>query len=471
MLPPGLAASWKAGLRLGSTSLLFTASAAASPRCATPTILSLSRSSIDTRIPSHRPLTTSSNILARLAPLARRRDPLARSHPTPISPPPQDLDPIHPYPPPSSAHQPSTSRALLFLVAFSTLTFTSAAYYSLLDTQRIASRLHTSRDVFSNISSFFTSSNDGASSRSIWGSGVDERRLAVAKTQDTAERLGLRMEWIMRRCEQLLPEPVCEVIGRTYLIVAEKYVNLSPSQRAVVPVVAVNTLVFAMWSVASIGRRGGGGMLGWMTRNFVHRPSANRNRTLVTSVFSHQNFLHFTFNNLALWSIGGSAVYLSTHLSSSSAVEEASPTPHFLAFFATAGVFAATVSHIVTAVRFKRISALHGVAFAKETLGRHASLGASGAVYSALVMSAFAFPDAKLGVILLPWVTVNIGVGVVGLVLVDAVGVVRGWRMFDHWAHLAGAAFGAGYWFGGAEVWEWLKRRLVERLRAGRELQ
>ncbi|KAJ9475256.1 putative Rhomboid protein 1, mitochondrial (putative) [Pseudozyma hubeiensis] len=465
MLSPGLAASWKAGLRLGLTSLPFTASASARSRCATSLALALSRSSIGASNPSHRPLTTSSNILARLAPLSRRRDPLARSPPS-LSP---DLESTHPHhPPSSSAQQPSIPRALLFLLALSTLTFTSAAYYSLLDTQRIASRLSTSRDVFSNISSYFIA-NDGTS-RSIWGPGVDERRLAVAKNQDTAERLGLRMEWIMRHCEQVLPEPVCEFVGRTYLIVAEKYLNLSPSQKVVVPVVAVNTVVFAMWSVASVGRRGGEGMLGWMTRNFVHRPSANRTRTLVTSVFSHQNFLHFTFNNLALWSIGGSALYLSTHLIPS-AVGEASPTPHFLAFFSTAGVFAATVSHIVTAIRFKRISAIHGLQHAKETLGRHASLGASGAVYSALVMSAFAFPDAKLGVILLPWVTVDIGVGVVGLVLMDAVGVWRGWRMFDHWAHLAGAAFGAGYWFAGAEVWDRLKRWLVERMRKGRELE
>uniref|UniRef100_V5GRR1 Peptidase S54 rhomboid domain-containing protein n=2 Tax=Kalmanozyma brasiliensis (strain GHG001) TaxID=1365824 RepID=V5GRR1_KALBG len=192
---------------------------------------------------------------------------------------------------------------------------------------------------------------------------------------------------------------------------------------------------------------------------------------MLTSVFSHQTFLHFAFNNYALWSFGGSALIVAAHHAASyrsgAHVPEASPTPHFLAFFATAGVFAATVSHIVAAVRFRRISALHGLDVARAALGRQGSLGASGAVYAAVVMSACAFPDAQLGIIFLPFITFPIGAGVAGLVAADVAGVLLRWRMFDHWAHLGGAAFGWVYWWYGAEAWERLKRVLVERLRMG----
>jgi rhomboid-like protein len=48
------------------------------------------------------------------------------------------------------------------------------------------------------------------------------------------------------------------------------------------------------------------------------------------------------------------------------------------------------------------------------------------------------------------------------LVLVDLIGLIRGWKMFDHAAHLAGAAFGAGYWFIGHEWFEKLRVQLIK---------
>ncbi len=265
-----------------------------------------------------------------------------------------------------------------------------------------------------------------------------------------------------------VPAGLTEFVGRTYLIVAERYLDLSPSKQVVLPVVVANGAVFALWTIASARR--GGGLWRWMNHNFLHRPSSNRTRTMLTSVFSHQTFLHFLFNNVALWSIGGSALIVASHHTAAYRagrdVMEASRTPHFLAFFASAGVFAATVSHVVAAIRFRRISALRGLEVARAALGRQGSLGSSGAVYSALVMSACAFPDAKLGIIFLPFITFPIGAGIAGLVAADVAGVLFGWRMFDHWAHLGGAAFGWLYWWYGAEAWERVKRALVERMRA-----
>lgn len=473
MLPPGLTASLRGTLQFRATAsslrIAAPAGTATSPArhvFASSYHLSLSTSSVGTNLHLHRPLATSSSIFARLAPISRRRE---ASH---LQRRPSDSEPIPDFlhadlpPPPSDARQPSVFRAILFLLGFSSLAFTGAACYSLLDTQHIASELNSSRDVFANISSFFT---DTSAQSDIWGSGITERRLMAAKKQETATRLGLRMQWLMGWCDQLhLPSSLTEVIGRSYLMAAERYLDLSPSQQVVVPIVALNAAVFGLWSIASIRR--GGGMWRFMTNNFIHRPSSNRTRTMVTSVFSHQSFLHFLFNNVALWSIGGSALIVAAHRLPD-AVPEASPTPHFLAFFASAGVFAATLSHLVSAIRFKRIAALHGLNTARNTVGRQASLGSSGAVYAALVMSACAFPDAKLGIIFLPFITVPIGMGVVGLVAADVAGVLFRWRMFDHWAHLGGAAFGWMYWHWGAEGWQRLKKVLVERMRLEERMQ
>ena len=426
------------------------------------------------RLHSYRPLTTSSNILGRLRPLSRRSEPPRLNRP--IQPAPLtaataaeaeragfahlDLPPL-----PTDTSQPSISRALLFFLAFSAASFTGAAYYSLKDTQHVASQLQSSHDVFANISSFFTGSSSENSTQAIWGPGVTDQRLKVAKSHETATRLGMRLEWLMGWCDQLgVPAGVKEVVGRSYLIAAEQYLDLSSSKQVVVPVIAVNTLVFALWTVASARR--GGRLFKWMSSNFLHRPSANRPRTLLTSVYSHQSLLHFLFNNMALWSIGGSALIVAAAAAAAAghtkSIPEASCTPHFVAFFTTAGMFAATVSHLVAAIRFRRISALHGLEIAKATVGRQASLGSSGAIYSTLVMAAFAFPEARLGVLFLPVVSFPIGMGVAGLVAADVAGVVLRWKTFDHWAHLAGAAFGVVYWWGGAEVWRWCKRRLLE---------
>lgn len=115
---------------------------------------------------------------------------------------------------------------------------------------------------------------------------------------------------------------------------------------------------------------------------------------------SHRGGLHFIFNNFALWSFGTAAFF---HPAFYSGIDgkgkhtaEASAIPHFLAFFATAGVFSALASHLVTAVRFRATAARHGLDFAKFAIGRMGSLGSSGAVYSTIVLTAIAFPESQV---------------------------------------------------------------------------
>ena len=56
------------------------------------------------------------------------------------------------------------------------------------------------------------------------------------------------------------------------------------------------------------------------------------------------------------------------------------------------------------------------------------SLGASGAIYSTVLISALAFPDAEVALVFPPTPSFPIEYGVGGLVLLDCIGVLRGWR-------------------------------------------
>lgn len=209
------------------------------------------------------------------------------------------------------------------------------------------------------------------------------------------------------------------------------------------------------------------GLYRFMATHFLHAPSAGRSYTTLTSTFSHMGGLHFLFNNIALWSIGASFLLQPGFLSSPNSdgklhhSAEPSLTPHFLAFFATAGIFSATASHLVTALRFRLVARKLGSDVAKTLVGRIPSLGASGAVYSAFVMSALAYPDARISLIFLPMFSFPIGAGVGCMVAADVLGVLRGWKAFDHVAHLGGAAFGYGYWYYGNEVWERARREAM----------
>lgn len=56
------------------------------------------------------------------------------------------------------------------------------------------------------------------------------------------------------------------------------------------------------------------------------------------------------------------------------------------------------------------------------------SLGASGAIYAALTVTGLAYPDAGVSLIFLPWFTIPIGYGMVGMIGLDVLGIIRGWR-------------------------------------------
>lgn len=56
------------------------------------------------------------------------------------------------------------------------------------------------------------------------------------------------------------------------------------------------------------------------------------------------------------------------------------------------------------------------------------SLGASGAIYSAVALTAMAFPHTEIALMIPPSFPIPIQWGVGALVVVDIVGALRGWR-------------------------------------------
>lgn len=165
------------------------------------------------------------------------------------------------------------------------------------------------------------------------------------------------------------------------------------------PVITTNTAIFLAWRFSSgssstfplLRTR----MYDLMTKYFLHTPSSGRVSQLLTSVFSHRGGLHFLFNNFALWSFGAGAILMPFYYDHSH-IAEANPVPHYLAFFAAAGIFSSLTSHLVTAASFRAISVSRSFSTAQRSLGYISSLGSSGALYSAIVMHAMTFPDQKI---------------------------------------------------------------------------
>ncbi|KAG6898321.1 hypothetical protein C0992_011913 [Termitomyces sp. T32_za158] len=183
---------------------------------------------------------------------------------------------------------------------------------------------------------------------------------------------------------------------------------------------------------------------------------------------------------MALESFGSAAyIYLVKEQDKAAPAQlEVSSAWHFLAFFVSAGLFSGLVSHVVAtkfmyprmvarfsapSVPMKADTWASAVASSSASAASAAktavfkpilpSLGASGAIYASVTLTALAFPDSQVSLIIPPSYPIDIQTGVGALVLLDMIGAARGWRFFDHWAHLGGAAFGAAYYYYGPELW------------------
>ncbi|KZT53399.1 hypothetical protein CALCODRAFT_440107 [Calocera cornea HHB12733] len=251
---------------------------------------------------------------------------------------------------------------------------------------------------------------------------------------------------------------------RAWISVAEARLNSSDGRKAALIILGLNSAVFVAWQIPVLRSR--------MAASFLHSPLSGKSYTLVTSAFSHQNFIHMGLNMFALVSFGSAAFdWLGAQQFGIQNLEpESTYIYHSFAFYLLGGIFSSLLSHVVaTRFRFPRMLAALTAGNVSTTAAHAAnatsilpSLGASGAIYATVTLSALAIPDASVSFIFFPWLQMPISAGVGGLVLLDIVGVSRGWRVFDHWAHLGGAAFGVFYFYYGPQLWNWTRRRVSQ---------
>ncbi|KAI0741359.1 hypothetical protein C8Q80DRAFT_1110950 [Daedaleopsis nitida] len=285
-----------------------------------------------------------------------------------------------------------------------------------------------------------------------------------------------------------LPETMKAMITWSYVQVFQPILNATEGKRMCWAIGAVNCVVWVAWRVPRWGPV--------MMRSFAHNPLSGRSYTLFTSMFSHENFFHLLFNCMALASFGAAAsqqliVQFKKVEKERGALSEASPKWHLLALFISAGLFSGLVSHVAHARwQYPRLiarlqaaaksaasaspkplaatsasamtSAAESVSetatgllmrSAKKAREGRPSLGSSGAIYALFAITALGFPDAEITLIIPPWFPINIQTGFFAILALDTVGILRGWRFFDHYAHIGGALFGMFWYKYGADIW------------------
>lgn len=364
---------------------------------------------------------------------------------------------------PAYIAQPSILQAVLYFLGFSAVALGAAAYTSLKETSELANQLQ-DRSILQKLADRFnpnlraTIFDTDPIAEYCWGPGVTEPGLATLKQLERAREAADVLKWMR---DAAIPAPITVAFES----LANYVLNISPSKQMVMPIILVNAAVYLLWAR---GASKNAKLFNFLWTNFLHRPSSRMSHTMLTSTFSHSEFWHFAVNNFALWTFGGSALLIAMYQHRSKEdVPVAWPVAHFLAFFAVAGVFASATSHVANAIRFSRATRAFGFEQAAKTVGRSASLGSSGAIWSVVMLTACVMPDTGISLIFLPFMSFPIKYGVTAMVGLDLVGAIRGWKLFDHVAHLGGAFFGLFYYQYGISIWIFIKDKTARFMRVG----
>ncbi|XP_011872732.1 PREDICTED: presenilins-associated rhomboid-like protein, mitochondrial [Vollenhovia emeryi] len=195
--------------------------------------------------------------------------------------------------------------------------------------------------------------------------------------------------------------------------------NLTEGQKMFVPICFINAMVFLAWRVPALQRT--------MLRYFCANPASSVSCwSMVLSTFSHYSIFHLAANMYVLHSFSTIAV-------ATLGKEQ------FLALYLSSGVFSSFASHV-----YKTMFGVPGL-----------SLGASGAIMGILGFVCTQNPDARLHIIFLPMFAFTASMAIKGIMTLDLIGCVLGWKYFDHAAHLGGALFGI-FWqtWGNANIWQ-----------------
>ncbi|GAB1601128.1 presenilins-associated rhomboid-like protein, mitochondrial [Argonauta hians] len=198
--------------------------------------------------------------------------------------------------------------------------------------------------------------------------------------------------------------------------------GLSEGQKCVVGIIAANILVFLAWRIPSANYT--------MVKYFSSNPiSAAPCWSMVLSAFSQYSFLHLFTNMYVLWSFSNVSLSLFGK-------------EQFLAFYLSSASVASLLSYVVKMARFQFTP----------------SVGASGALMAVLGAVCLSYPNAKLSIAFIgDFIPHSFSANSVlkALIIFDTVGVLAGWKLFDHAGHLGGMLFGLWYvTYGKKLIWE-----------------
>ncbi|KAF7309810.1 Rhomboid domain-containing protein [Mycena indigotica] len=287
-----------------------------------------------------------------------------------------------------------------------------------------------------------------------------------------------------------LPVATRNRIMRLWATVAQSYLNVSDGKRLCWKLCLLN---IGVW-LAFKSRR----LRPFMMHGFAHDPLSGKSYTMLTSILSSPVLPLLGLNLLFLDGFGSSAAFHLTQRQERipDSQLEATSRYHFLAFFVSAGLFAALASHIVhVKVLYPRlISRLSASSPATSKPDTWASalrnmppptsrfrsffrlppppspapprlaprFAGTGALYALMTITALGFPNAEISLFYPPNYSVPIQWGACGLLLLDVFGIWRGWKLLDHFAHLGGAAFGGLYYLYGPGAWNWIRAAMAD---------
>ncbi|CAO1636316.1 unnamed protein product [Parajaminaea phylloscopi] len=320
----------------------------------------------------------------------------------------------------------------------------------------------------------------------------DRAILTSVLRHEQAARLGKLYRGV-RDSIQSWPRDVQDVVNRHFLWGCDWYVTLRPSQQATIPIISINTAVFLAWSIATPLASRRGGLLKFMSENFVHRLLDRRYYTVITSAFSHQSLMHFGFNQYAMWTVGSLGIIAALNAREAHAAEIAAErgsqvSPRrvplevdfryqtFAAFlFCAVGgtavsslwrrtIYRLWTRRLLTIARNPQLSGkpINRRPWEQMNAG---GLGSSGGVYGLFALTALAVEEPmRLGIVFLPSdfsMPLQTGFGL--MCCVDLVLLLSGRWVFDHAAHLGGAACGALWWWVGQDIWILVRNALAPR--------
>lgn len=206
--------------------------------------------------------------------------------------------------------------------------------------------------------------------------------------------------------------------------------STTTGQKLIMGIIAANLCVFGLWKM-NIARS-------VMDRYFISW-IGNPVASMLGGSFSHVDKFHFGVNMYVLWSFG-------PHLAHTLGVEQ------FSAVYLSAGVIASFAS-MAACIALKRPMV--------------SSVGASGCLMALIGIMGVSNPDARFSIALVDMIVPHSFTaqhGIMGIMAVDIVGLLMGWRVIDHAGHLGGIIFGLLYAkYGQKPIWGTARKAVLEK--------